>query len=108
MRVDQHLNSGIRIYSSLDGKEHAILYGTEKMDLPPNPNDHQLYLGVTTVAAGFNGGKDIRFKHPRIEIQVSVAHNADQHTPLDAVYTDQASGAMNVKGYCTQVSEISY
>ncbi len=108
MQVGQHLNSGIRIYSSLDGKENSILYGTEKMDLPPNPNDHQLYLGVSAVVAGLNGGKDLTFKHPRIEIQISVVHNADKHTPLEAVYSDRGSGALNVQGHCTQVSEIAY
>ncbi len=108
MQAGSQLHLGLRVYSSLDGKENSVLYGPERLDLPPNPYDHQLYVGVSAVVAGANDGTHVTFKHPRIAIQIAVNHNADASTPLEAVFTDEGSGARQIKGYCTLVSKVAY
>lgn len=108
MQPSPNLNVGIRIYASLDGKETSLIYGPERMDTPPVPNDSLLYTGVKVVLAGTTEGHtQYNFQHPKLSLQIVVPRSAAPTAVFDAVYSDDA-GANAIKGLCTRVTQVTY
>lgn len=108
MQPSQNLNVGIRIYSSLDGKETTLIYGPDRMDTPPVPNDSLLYTGVKVVLAGTaEGHTQYSFQHPKLSLQIIVPRSALPSAIFEAVYSDDA-GASAIKGLCTRVTPVTY
>ncbi|MBS1961635.1 MAG: hypothetical protein JST04_05435 [Bdellovibrionales bacterium] len=108
MQPSLNLNVGIRIYSSLDGKETSLIYGPERMDTPPVPNDSLFYTGVKVVLAGTTEGHTLyNFQHPKLSLQIAVPRSALPTAVFDATYSDDA-GANGIKGVCTRVTQVTY
>ncbi len=108
MQPGRSLNVGIRVYSSLDGKENTLIYGPERMDTPPIANDSILYNGAKVVLAGTADGQtQYAFQHEKISLQIKVPRSALDSALFEASYSDDA-GAAGIKGYCTRVSSVTY
>jgi hypothetical protein len=108
MQPSPNLHVGIRVYSSLDGKETTLIYGPERMDSPPVANDSVLYNGVTVVLAGADGGKtQYSFQHAKLSLQINVPRSAPETAVFDAIYSDD-TGATGIKGVCTWVTPVTY
>lgn len=108
MQPSPSLNVGIRVYSSIDGRETTLIYGPDRMDSPPVENDSFMYLGVKVVLAGTAEGRTrYSFQHPKISLQITVPRSSSKSDVFEASYSEEA-GANDVKGACTRVSSVTY
>jgi hypothetical protein len=108
MQVGANLNAGIRVYSSLDGKENSLIYGPERMDGAPVANDSFLYNGVTAVLSVNADGKTVySFQHPKVALQILVPRGSPETAVFEAGFSEE-SGATGLKGLCNRVSPVVY
>jgi hypothetical protein len=108
LEVSPNLNAGIRVYSSLDGKETNVIYGPDRMDSRPIANDSILYNGVKTVLANTSDGQTLySFQQAKFTLQIKVPPARSANGVLEASYSDHA-GASGIKGFCARVSPVVY
>jgi len=108
MQPSPRLSVGIRIYSSIDGKETTLIYGPDRMDTPPIENDSFLYNGVKVSLAGNADGRtQYTFQHPKISLQIAIPRSSSKTDVFESVYSEE-TGAKGVKGACTRVSSVTY
>lgn len=108
MQPTPSLSIGIRVYSSIDGKETALIYGPDRMDSPPVENDSFLYYGAKAILTRTTEGRTLySFEHPKISLRITVPRSSSKSEVFEAVYSEE-NGSKGAQGACTRVSIVSY